>query len=127
MKRWILKTVANSLQFHQVIAMRIVRWAGVDFIPPAGSEERFLAYVPADPRITPLVMMAAWKSDFDSLKRQAELNACMESLRQCEVLLSASQQMLGELSVQYGIPEAFVRMTANHVLLGMNLERSLSR
>ena len=123
MRRWIVHLFSLSLWFHQRIAISIIRWAGVF----GGSVEEHGSYVPPDPRITPLVVMAAWKDGSGSEKTQAELNACMESLRQCDVLLGASRCMLGELSARFGVEEAFVRMTANHVLLGLNLQRRLSQ
>ncbi len=124
MKRWIIHVFSIWLLFQQRLGMSIISWAGADM--DFGHPEEFRAYIPADPRITPLVVMAAWKDEW-SEERQSELNACMESLRQCDVLLGASQRMLGELSVKYGVEEAFVRMTANHVLLGLNLQRRLSQ
>jgi len=125
MKPLIVNLTARFMRFQQDIAMHIIRWAGKDLVAPPPSA--FPDYVTADPRITPLVIMAAWHHEEGTEGRQAELNACMESLRECEVMLGASVRMLGELSVQYGVQEAFVRMMANHVLLGINLQRRLSQ
>ena len=125
MSFWLLRILTHWMGFQHRILMVLARRSPtiMERVPVTGDAA---SYVTADPRITPMVLMAAWTDGVGTPLRQAELNACMESLRGCERILEASQQMLGELSVVHGIPEGFTRMAANHLLLGMNLQRRLS-
>jgi hypothetical protein len=79
-------------------------------------------YVEAAPEINPAVMLAAFQDAVD----QSRLNACMETYRKCEQLKTASFRMLAGLTPLYGQEEAFVRMSANLIYHGMQLERRLS-
>jgi len=124
-KRWIARRLIVACKALNVV---LISWAGRQLLAdnPAPTPE-FHEYVPGDGRITPLVINAAWHDSEGSRDRQSTLNACMESLRQCETIMGASKAMLGELSVRYGVEEAFVRVIANHVLLGIHLGRRLAQ
>jgi hypothetical protein len=125
-KRWIIGIIGHWLILQQRFAIAAYRWAGAMQPEDVEKGEVFKATIPDDPQITPLVVMAAWRAGAFSERTQAELNGCMNSLRECDQILDASQRMFAELSGTYGPKEAFVRMAANHVLLGMNLGRRIS-
>jgi hypothetical protein len=89
-------------------------------------------YTSADERINPIVVMATM-GDMDkrhqenATQYQAELNACMETLRS-EKIRGSWLSMFGYLMSQ-GMPpdECMVRVGANFLYLGMYLERRLTR
>jgi hypothetical protein len=124
-KKLIVNFMRHWLTLQQRLAFHVIKWAGPDLIgPPAFPSSE---YVPADSRITPMLLNAAFIDGFGTETRQAELNACMESLRDCQNIMDAAQRMLGELAVHYGVEEALVRVAANQVLLGMNIARRLAQ
>jgi hypothetical protein len=123
-KKIIVNFMRHWLTLQQRLAFRVIKWAGPDLIGPASPPS---AYVAADPRITPMLLNAALTDGFGSEARQAELNACMESLRDCKNIMDAAQRMLAELAVHHGVEEALVLVAANQVLLGMNIARRLAQ
>lgn len=118
----------------QTFFMPVLRWAATG-IPQVQaikeSRESEKEYTLADSRINPIVLMAAFQDHVDMMENdpdncQAMLNGCMESLRSSETIFNASLAMLGSL-VGSGYPqeEAFIRMGANYILLGILMERRM--
>jgi hypothetical protein len=123
-KKRFINVVCWWMIWQQRVAMRFIKWAGSDLVTPEAPSSE---YVPADSRITPMLLNAAFTDGLGSRARQSELNACMESLRDCQNIMDAAQRMLGELAVHHGVEEALVLVAANHVLLGINIARRLAQ
>jgi hypothetical protein len=119
MKRWLIRQGGTvAIWLGGVLTKLAAKEFGLAPIP---AEEEG-SYVEAAPEINPAVMLAAFQDPVD----QSRLNACMETYRKCEQLKTASFRMLAGLTPLYGQEEAFVRMAANLIYHGMQLERRLS-
>lgn len=123
MKRWLFMQWGNFVRWQLESVQRAAK--SMDLVPepevPGGKGEA--NYVAPDPDITPEVLMASFWEPSD----QAELNALMESLRKTGQIQMASIAMLGQLSIHYGQEEALVRVLANATMLGMKIERRLTK
>lgn len=83
-------------------------------------------YVPANPLINPAVYQAALRDQLEAPPEefQAELNACLETVRFDAVRNSA---FLGTMAGVHGVNEALNRLAANLLVTGIYLERRLNR
>ena len=91
------------------------------------------AYVPSSEFINPILLKAAFDDQVEGFKSnpencQADLNACLESLRGAAQVPEALVEMLGTLAASgYPVQEALLRVLANAVYLGINIQKRLER
>ena len=90
-------------------------------------------YVPSSEFINPILLKAAFDDHVEGFKSnpencQADLNACLESLRGAAQVPEALVKMLGMLTASgYPAQEALLRVLANAVYLGINIQKRLER
>lgn len=103
--------------------MAVARWGGSDLGPNEDNTPMGKApYTEPVGYINPAIFFAAERDQLDAPPQvlQAELNACLETVR---VRSGASLAMLGSLSIKYPPEEALARVFANYLLTGIYLER----
>ena len=127
--RFLAQILMSVLRFtNERFFIPLAQWCAKKLIDPTPAPQVVAgAYVEADQRITPLILMAALDDHAKFLESrpadcQSVLNACMESMR-TESLRGVFLGMLGELSATYPLEESLTRVLANAVFLGMHLEK----
>lgn len=112
----------------------VIRWIGKNTfaVPPPGAPGEPAEYIQPAARINPIVLTRA-RDDMavefaaDPEGQQAELNACLESIRS-EQIKGGLLRMFGSLVAAEMPPdEAIMRVCANFLLMGVFLERRIAK
>lgn len=121
----------RAINAWAALNLAVMRWIARDH--PAVAEVR--AGMPGGPRaveyVAPLdginaaVLLAAFDATTMDPTHQARLNACLESLRGTKIMEAASIMMGGLIAAGYPPEEAFTRVVANGVALGIVTEKRL--
>ena len=122
--------IVNAVNMN--VTLPIMRWAGSEILTaPTKNEPQ--NYVESDSSINASVLMAAFQDHIDMMRDdptncQAMLNGCMEAYRSSEQISRAALMMFASL-IGNGYPpdEAMIRVQANSLMLGILLERRLSK
>ena len=135
MKKLLRKIVLKALNvFNAVVEAPILRWAiPPDMVKPIPSEAEGIAtWIEPSPELSKLVFAAAFQDRMRAVEQepereQAELNACMEGLRDSESFRASLTMFASLIASGYPIEEVFLRSTANAVHYGIYIERRLTK
>lgn len=136
MKEKMLQAVVRGLNALAVVAMGLMRWCAAH---SKDAQEKVSEIVrspteyipPALGSVNSILLNAAHHEQFRALEEnpeeaQAILNACLESLRNCESVRTPMFRMFAALIAKgYDPEEAFLRVSADVLMLGMNVQKRL--
>lgn len=114
-------------RINVILVLPVVRWCAAGHAMPKSG-----AWVEPSAELNRLVFAAALQDRLAALesqpqKEQAELNACMASLRDSEVM-KGMLGLFGSLTASgYPIEESFLRVISNAVHFGIYVNRRLSK
>lgn len=118
----LIPVLVKSNQFN----IRVLQWLARDHpAVKATLEGAHTEYVEPLAGINTAVLLAVFTSSHLDSDHQARLNACMESLRGTKIVESGTLLMGQLIASGYPVEEAFVRVIANAVELGMRTEKRL--
>ena len=121
---------ALIIRVWTTLNMKMMRWIARDHPSVVEIREKMSAPMPAD-YVDPLtgintaVLLAAFDAASGDPEHQARLNACMEGVRGTKIIEAGMSMMGALISAGYPPDEAFVRVVANCVALGILTEKRL--